>query len=88
MERHYNSVRVIQRDRVRPPLRCTREETEKKIEKTILIATFVPSSSYLGRRSLPTATQETSHTPFLGKASPLCYKPINKGNNKQNLTQL
>jgi len=33
----------------------TREETEK-IEKTVLIATFVPSSGYSGR-SLPTATQ-------------------------------
>jgi hypothetical protein len=53
-----------------------REETEK-IEKTILIATFVPSSSYSGR-SLLTATQETSHTQFLGKASPLCYKSINE----------
>jgi len=77
MERHYNNVRVIQRGRVRTPLRCMREETEK-IEKTILIATFVPSSSYSGRRYLPTATQETSHTPFLGKAFPLCYNLINE----------
>ena len=77
MERHYNSVRVIQRGRVRPPWRYTREETEK-IEKPILIATFVPSSSYSGRRSLPTATQETLRTPFLGKASALCYSIINE----------
>jgi hypothetical protein len=77
MDRHYNSIRFIQRGTVRPPLRCTREETEK-IEKTILIASFVPPSSYSGRRSFPTVTQETSHTPFLRKASALCYNLINE----------